>query len=167
MKRTHVPVVIVCVMMLVGFVATWVGAADPSASKATAPAVSLCKSPYKKKSVLTKTLQALVHSHKRWVEYRGNPNAKRVELCQADRSRAALEEVNLRDATLVGANLSGARLDSADLRRTNFKGAVLSSVTGLTQAQLNAACVEDQTKLPPEVSRPSPCATTTKKEKRP
>jgi uncharacterized protein YjbI with pentapeptide repeats len=76
------------------------------------------------------------------------------------------QEANLQDATMAGADLSGARLDSADLRRANFKGANLSSVTGLTQTQLNAACVDDQTKLPPELSRPALCSSAKKNKVR-
>ena len=62
-------------------------------------------------------------------------------------------------------NLSGARLDSADLRRANFTGANLSSAIGLTQTQLNAACIDDKTKLPPGLSHPAPCSSI-KKEAR-
>jgi uncharacterized protein YjbI with pentapeptide repeats len=76
-----------------------------------------------------------------------------------------LQETNLHNATLVHADLSGARLDSADLRRANLKGALLSSAIGLTQTQLNAACVDDQTKLPPELSRPAPCSPAKKRGK--
>ena len=73
-------------------------------------------------------------------------------------TQANLQDTNLQDATLARADLSGARLDSADLRRANFSGAILSSTIGLTQAQLNAACVDDKTKLPPGLNRPAPCS---------
>ncbi|MBL8053878.1 MAG: pentapeptide repeat-containing protein, partial [Nitrospira sp.] len=76
----------------------------------------------------------------------------------ANLTQANLQDTNLQDAMLNSANLTGARLDSADLRRANFKGATLSSVIGLTQAQLNGACVDDQTKLPPGLNRPAPCS---------
>jgi hypothetical protein len=33
-----------------------------------------------------------------------------------------------------------------------------ASVSGLTQAQLDTACVDEQTKLPTGLSRPAPCA---------
>jgi uncharacterized protein YjbI with pentapeptide repeats len=42
----------------------------------------------------------MVRSHERWAEYRGNPNARRLELCQADLTRAALVEANLERANL-------------------------------------------------------------------
>ncbi|MEO7859478.1 MAG: pentapeptide repeat-containing protein, partial [Nitrospirales bacterium] len=63
-------------------------------------------------------------------------------------------------------NLAGARLDGADLRRATVHGTDLSSVSGLTQAQLETACVDDQTKLPAELNRPAPCAAAKKKKGR-
>jgi uncharacterized protein YjbI with pentapeptide repeats len=84
----------------------------------------------------------------------------------ANLTHANLQEANLQDATLVGADLTGARLNLADLRRTNLRGATLISVTGLTQVQLDAACVDEQTQLPPQLNRPAPC-TLAKKEARP
>ncbi|MFZ1804442.1 MAG: pentapeptide repeat-containing protein, partial [Nitrospira sp.] len=73
-------------------------------------------------------------------------------------THANLQDTNLQDAIFVSVNLSGARLDSANLHRTNFTSANLSSVIGLTQAQLNVACIDEQTKLPPGLSRPTPCS---------
>lgn len=73
-------------------------------------------------------------------------------------AHANLQDANLQDAIFVSVNLSGARLDSADLRRATFTGANLSSVIGLTQTQLNAACVDERTKLPPGLNRPAPCS---------
>ncbi|MBX3321199.1 MAG: pentapeptide repeat-containing protein, partial [Nitrospira sp.] len=81
-------------------------------------------------------------------------------------TQANLQEANLQNAIFEGADLSGARLDSADLQRANLKGAILSSVTGLTQTQLDSACVDDQTKLPVNLNRPAPC-NPTKKQVRP
>ncbi|HSQ51958.1 MAG TPA: pentapeptide repeat-containing protein [Nitrospiraceae bacterium] len=78
-------------------------------------------------------------------------------------THANLQEANLRGATLSGANLTGAQLDKADLRRAILHGANLASVSGLTQAQLDTACVDEQTKLPAELNRPAPCAAKTKR----
>jgi Pentapeptide repeats (8 copies) len=126
MKRIPVLFVILCVMMLFELTATFAVATGPSASKAISPAVPLCKSLYKKKSVPANTLQALVRSHERWVEYRGNPNAKRVELCQADLSRAALAGANLERADLEGAVLRQANLSKATLDQASLAGADLT-----------------------------------------
>jgi hypothetical protein len=52
-----------------------------------------------------------------------------------------LRGADLRDSHLAGADLQGARLEGADLR----------GATGLSQAQLSAACGDDATALPPGV----------------
>jgi uncharacterized protein YjbI with pentapeptide repeats len=75
----------------------------------------------------------------------------------ANLTNANLQEANLRGATLSGADLTGARLDKADFRRATLHGANLSLASGLTQAQLDTACVDEQTKLPAELNRPAPC----------
>ena len=86
-----------------------------------------CESPYRKKPVPPKQLQAIVESHGQWLEHRGKPEHQRANLCQVD----------LRGATLTGA-------------------------IGLTQAQIDTACVDEQTKLPAELRRPAPCVSTKK-----
>jgi hypothetical protein len=80
-------------------------------------------------------------------------------------THANLQEANLQDATLSGADLTGARLDTADLRHANLRGANLTGAVGLTQAQIGSACLDEQTKLPPDLSRPAPCAVKTTKQK--
>jgi len=84
-------------------------------------------------------------------------------MTHANLQEANLQETNLQDATLAKADLNGARLDSAGLNRANLKGAILSSAVGLTQTQLNVACVDEKTKLPPGLSRPAPCGPAKKK----
>jgi len=81
-------------------------------------------------------------------------------------AHANLQEANLRGATLSGADLTGAQLDAADLHRATLHGANLTSVSGLKQAQLDTACVDEQTKLPAELSRPTPCVAANKKRNR-
>jgi uncharacterized protein YjbI with pentapeptide repeats len=73
-------------------------------------------------------------------------------------TQANLQDANLQGAMLSGADLTGAQLDAADLHRATLHGANLTSVSGLTQAQLDTACVDEQTKFPAEFSRPAPCA---------
>jgi hypothetical protein len=48
-------------------------------------------------------------------------------------------------------------LTSATLDYTRLQGVDLREVFGLTQAQLNAACVDDLTQLPNGLIRPAPC----------
>jgi uncharacterized protein YjbI with pentapeptide repeats len=59
-----------------------------------------------------------------------------------------------RGTELSGANLAGAKLDGADLTGaktsiTSFLGTDLRHVKGLTQKQLDVACSDAATKLPP------------------
>jgi len=69
-------------------------------------------------------------------------------------SFANFKGASFRRTNLDAANLSSARLDGADLtgastRITSFLGTDLSGVKGLTQAQLDAACGDAKTKVPP------------------
>jgi uncharacterized protein YjbI with pentapeptide repeats len=62
--------------------------------------------------------------------------------------------VRFRNTELSGANLAGAKLDGADLTGaktsiTSFLGTDLRHVKGLTQKQLDVACSDAATKLPP------------------
>ena len=62
--------------------------------------------------------------------------------------------VSFRNAELSGANLAGAKMDGADLTGagtsiTSFLGTDLTRVKGLTQKQLDIACGDATTKLPP------------------
>jgi len=50
------------------------------------------------------------------------------------------------------ADLSGANLQQANLGEDN-----LTDVKNLTQAQLNQACVDEDTTLPEGLTRPKPC----------
>jgi uncharacterized protein YjbI with pentapeptide repeats len=62
--------------------------------------------------------------------------------------------VSFRGTELSGANLAGAKLNGADLTGaktsiTSFLGTDLRQVKGLTQAQIDVACGDKTTKLPP------------------
>ena len=62
--------------------------------------------------------------------------------------------VSFRGADLSGANMAGAKMDGADMTGaktliTSFLGTDLRHVKGLTQAQLDVACGNRATKLPP------------------
>ena len=59
-----------------------------------------------------------------------------------------------RNTELSGANMAGAKMDGADLTGaktsiTSFLGTDLRRVKGLTQAQIDVACGDARTKLPP------------------
>jgi len=87
-------------------------------------------------------------------EFRG------ADLIGAKLRRADLSGANLRGAQLVGADLRGADLRwadviGADLRGADLSGADLTGCLFLTQAQLNAARGDGDTRLPDAVSRPT------------
>ncbi len=68
-------------------------------------------------------------------------------------SFANFTNASFRGTELSGANLAGAKMDGADLTGaktsiTSFLGTDLTHVKGLTQAQLNVACSDKDTKLP-------------------
>ncbi len=90
-----------------------------------------------------------------------------AELLQADLTGANLQDAKLRGARLSDADLSGARIDGADLHQADLRGAHLGSVIGLTQVQLDAACVDPKTELPGGLTRPPPCKKNTTKHRRP
>jgi uncharacterized protein YjbI with pentapeptide repeats len=77
-------------------------------------------------------------------------NVHAVLMCM---SYANFTNVSFRDANLSGANLAHANLTGADftgakLAITSFKGTDLTKTKGLTQAQLDRACSDKDTKVP-------------------
>ncbi len=76
-------------------------------------------------------------------------NATRAFLVKAD-----LRQANLTGANLVQADLRRANLEGADLNRTDLRGAILTGVVGLSQEQINRACVDEKTRLPVGLESP-------------
>lgn len=69
-------------------------------------------------------------------------------------SFANLTGVSFRNTELSGANLAGAKMDGADLTGagtsiTSFLGTDLTRTRGLTQKQIDVACSDAATRLPP------------------
>ena len=69
-------------------------------------------------------------------------------------SNSNFTNTSFRGTDLSGANMAGAKMDGADLTGaktsiTSFLGTDLRKVKGLTQKQLNVACSDKRTKLPP------------------
>ncbi len=90
----------------------------------------------------------------RKLDYRG------ASLIGASLAGADLSGANLRGARLIGADLSRADLGladvtGADLRGARFHGANLATSLFLTQAQLETAEGDTETKLPPSLTRPA------------
>ena len=69
--------------------------------------------------------------------------------------QAGLSAVNFDDAVLVVGSLHGSNFNNANLAKANFSGSDLSTATGLTQTQLNAACGDAETWLPMGLSLPA------------
>ncbi|MEO8326367.1 MAG: pentapeptide repeat-containing protein [Nitrospirota bacterium] len=64
---------------------------------------------------------------------------------------------NFSSATLVSVNFKKADLQGVKLSETKLFNVDLSKALGLTQAQIDEACVDEKTKLPVGIKRPSPC----------
>jgi uncharacterized protein YjbI with pentapeptide repeats len=87
-------------------------------------------------------------------------NASGADLSVLDGFGARFTGANLSRANLDAANLVGAYLGGANLRGSSMKGSVLAgadmaTARGLTQAQLNTACGDATTRLPPGLSVPA------------
>lgn len=86
--------------------------------------------------------------------------AGRLNLIGADLRKNNLRGEDLRGALLIAANLQGvdlcgADLIGADLRDTDLRGADLSKSIFITQAQINSARGDSNTKLPISIIRPT------------
>jgi len=92
-----------------------------------------------------------------------NAQLKQANLTRANFSEAQLEGAHLDNAMLHLAILHKAVLQDASLKnamlyQTNLQGADLRNVEGLTQYQINMACLDKHTKLPRGLSHPKPCS---------
>lgn len=93
------------------------------------------------------------------VQGRKKTYSRGADLIGANLKGADLRGANLRGAYLIAADLRGADLRVADLigadfRDADLRGANLTESIFLTQAQLNAAKGNANTKLPPSLTRP-------------
>jgi len=70
-------------------------------------------------------------------------------------SSANFSGADLTNATFVGAHLEGSSFAGANLSGANFSGAEMARVSGLSQGQLNAACGDGYTRLPPGMRIPA------------
>lgn len=88
-----------------------------------------------------------------------NINSRRSDYFGADLRKTNLRGADLRGACIIAANLRGvdlsfADLIGADLRDADLSGANLTNSIFLTQAQINTAKGDSQTKLPMMIVRP-------------
>jgi len=87
------------------------------------------------------------------------PDHRAADLAGADLRDADLRGASLRSALLVGADLQGADLrladfTGADMRGADLSGADLSMSLFLSQAQVESAVGDGETRLPPWLARP-------------
>ena len=75
-------------------------------------------------------------------------NATLMCMSYANFSGASFVGTNLSGANLAHADLDGANFSGANLNITSFKGTDLRKARGLTQAQLDKACGDAETKPP-------------------
>lgn len=77
-------------------------------------------------------------------------NVHAVLMCMsyANFTNVSFRNANLSGANLAHANLTGADFTGAKLAITSFKGTDLTKTKGLTQAQLDSACEDKDTKIP-------------------
>ncbi len=75
-------------------------------------------------------------------------NAVLMCMSYANFSNATFRKTDLSGANLAHANLDGADLSGAVMTITSLKGTDLTKARGLTQAQLDAACGDADTRVP-------------------
>jgi len=105
-------------------------------------------------------IRAKICSGKNTPSKNRNPNSRRLDYFGADLRKSNLRGADLRGACLIAANLrgvdlSGADLIGADLRDADLSGANLTNSIFLTQAQLNTAKGDPNTKIPIMLVRPT------------
>ena len=91
---------------------------------------------------------------------RKKPLGRGADLIGVDLRKTSLKGANLRGAYLIaadlrGADLSGTDLIGADFRDTDIRGTDLTKSIFLTQAQINTAKGDFDTKLPKLLARPT------------
>ena len=84
-------------------------------------------------------------------------NLTGANLSEARLNEAYLDQAMLHLAILQKADLQKASLRHAMLYKANLQGANLKDVKGLTQSQINQACLDEHTELPKGLTRPKQC----------
>jgi uncharacterized protein YjbI with pentapeptide repeats len=84
-----------------------------------------------------------------------NADLRDVEAYGGVFSGSSFSGADLTNASFVGTHLDGAGFAGATLTGVNFSGARLTGVSGLTQSQLDRACGDAATALPPRLRIPA------------
>jgi uncharacterized protein YjbI with pentapeptide repeats len=83
-----------------------------------------------------------------------------VEFQPANIGRLEFSRPGAKTNTTVVTAYDAANLANADLQLARLEGAKLGRVRGLTQEQINKACLDNKTQLPTGFVRPPPCPPT-------
>jgi uncharacterized protein YjbI with pentapeptide repeats len=70
---------------------------------------------------------------------------------------ANLWKANCEGARFSGAILGGAQMQDVVLRKAHLEGVDLRTITRFAQEQIDEACTDEHTQLPPALKRPPPC----------
>ena len=70
---------------------------------------------------------------------------------------ANLWHASLERARLAGADLAGAQMQGVELRKARLEGIDLRATKRLAQEQIDQACTDEHTVLPPDLNLPPPC----------
>jgi len=149
---------------------------DEPAKQSAEPDPSAAQDQPRYREVSQEELEQILAAHRKWVESDGK-EGNQADLIKANLEKADLFQANLQEADLMGANLQGADLLVANLQKANLAGAQLQGANlnganlrgaelkhtnlegaeSLTQEQLDEACGDEKTKLPPGLSvKPCP-----------
>ena len=114
------------------------------------------------KKILAKTYNGSIFTGNLREAQFGFSDMRGGEFTLVDLYRADLSYANLENAILIKTNLEETILKGANVKSANFllsrlHGADLSEVEGLTQEQVNLACLNEATILPDSLTKPQPC----------
>jgi uncharacterized protein YjbI with pentapeptide repeats len=82
---------------------------------------------------------------------------REAEFQPANIGRLEFDRPGASTNTLIVTAYDAANFEGADLQLARLEGARLGRVRGLTQEQINKACVDEKTQLPTGLVRPPPC----------
>jgi uncharacterized protein YjbI with pentapeptide repeats len=86
-----------------------------------------------------------------------------TDLRKANLTQGIFDSANFIGSDMRGALLGGASLSDAQLHGARLEGTDLSQVRGLTQVQIDLACMDARTKLPPGLRTAMPCSSPLRK----
>jgi hypothetical protein len=147
LEHSAMRLVFACLLTILASVGTQAAAAPPDAAAIASIKAGKHDCPHCYLAHADLTNQCVKHGNLEGAVF---DDAKLTLMCM---SYGDFKGASFRDADLSGANLAHAELDGADLSGahltiTSIRAADMSRAKGLTQAQLDQACGDADTKLP-------------------